>query len=146
MDSSSVPSQMNSFYGDSMMASVGGERVKVALRVRPLMPHESSRGDDSIVAVQDQQHCLLSLKTGTKGFRFNAVLDEKTKQSEVFSGCGVHVIITTLITCCLGTDRFRFRGVFSYYIRLWLNRLGEDLHYVGCWRPPREGGLDSIRW
>jgi hypothetical protein len=82
---------MNSFYGDSMMASVGGERVKDALRVRPMMPHELSRGDEGIVSVQDQQHCLLQLKTGAKGFRFNAVLDEKTKQSEVFTGCGVHV-------------------------------------------------------
>jgi hypothetical protein len=70
---------MNSFYGDSMMASVGGERVKVALRVRPMMQHELIRGDDSMVSVSDSQHCLLQLKTGTKGFRFNAVLDEKTK-------------------------------------------------------------------
>jgi len=54
MDGSNVPSQMNSFYGDSMMASVGGERVKVALRVRPMMPHELSRGDESMVSVQDQ--------------------------------------------------------------------------------------------
>ena len=76
---SGIPSQMNSFYGDSMLASVGGERVKVALRVRPMMPHELSRGDDSIVSAPDSQHCLLHLKTGTKSFRFNAVLDEKTK-------------------------------------------------------------------
>jgi hypothetical protein len=82
---------MNSFYGDSMMASVGGERVKVALRVRPMMGHEQSRGDEHMAAVPDSQHCLLQLKTGTKSFRFNAVLDEKTKQSDVFNGCGVHV-------------------------------------------------------
>ncbi len=83
---------MNSFYGDSMMSNVGGERVKVALRVRPMMPHEHQRGDESIVSVADQQHALLNLKTGTKSFRFNAVLDDSTKQSDVFNGCGVHVI------------------------------------------------------
>jgi hypothetical protein len=44
---------MNSFYGDSMMSNVGGERVKVALRVRPMMIHENSRGDESIVNVAD---------------------------------------------------------------------------------------------
>ena len=42
---------MNSFYGDSTLASVGGERVKVAVRVRPIMPHE--RGDESLVTVAD---------------------------------------------------------------------------------------------
>ncbi len=36
-----------------MMASVGGERVKVALRVRPMMQHELSRGDESMVSVSD---------------------------------------------------------------------------------------------
>jgi Cdc6-like AAA superfamily ATPase len=34
---------------------------------------------------------LLSLKTGTKSFRFNAVLDEKARQADVFQQCGVHV-------------------------------------------------------
>lgn len=62
-----------------MMTSVGGERVKVALRVRPMMPHEYSRQDENIVSVTDQQHCLLQLKTGAKNFRFNAVLDETAK-------------------------------------------------------------------
>ncbi len=74
-----------------MLSSVGGERVKVALRVRPMMQHEQSRGDESIVSVADNQHALLNLKTGSKGFRFNAVLDESTKQSDVFNCCGVHV-------------------------------------------------------
>lgn len=76
-----------------MLTSVGGERVKVALRVRPMMPHEQSRGDESIVSVADNQHALLNLKTGGKSFRFNAVLDESTKQSDVFNCCGVHVRI-----------------------------------------------------
>ena len=88
-----MPSQMNSFYGgDSIMMNAGGERVKVALRVRPMMPHELNRGDENIITAHDNQHVLLSLKSGTKSFRFNAVLDEKTRQSEVFNLCGVHVI------------------------------------------------------
>jgi hypothetical protein len=36
-----VPSEMNSFYGgDMLQAAGGGERVRVAMRVRPMMPHE----------------------------------------------------------------------------------------------------------
>ncbi len=72
---------MNSFYGggaESGMAA-GGERVRVAMRVRPMMPHELNRGDDNIITTPDQQHVLLSLKSGTKSFRFNAVLDEKAR-------------------------------------------------------------------
>lgn len=53
--------------------------MRVAMRVRPLMPHETTRGDENIINVPDIQHVLLSLKAGTKSFRFNAVLDEKTK-------------------------------------------------------------------
>jgi hypothetical protein len=45
------------------------------------------------VNVADNQHAMLSLKTGAKSFRFNAVLDETTKQSDVFNCCGVHVRI-----------------------------------------------------
>ena len=106
LDPGNVPSQMNSFYGDSMISNVGGERVKVALRVRPMMPHEMSRGDDSIVNVADNQHALLNLKTGSKSFRFNAVLDETTKQSDVFNGCGVHVILPAMTKpCVIGIDR-----------------------------------------
>jgi hypothetical protein len=90
-----------------MMSNVGGERVKVALRVRPMMPHENSRGDENIINVADNQHALLTLKTGTKSFRFNAVLDETTKQGDVFNCCGVHVshiYNPILISFILGVD------------------------------------------
>ena len=124
LDPGNVPSQMNSFYGDSMISNVGGERVKVALRVRPMMPHEMSRGDDSIVNVADNQHALLNLKTGSKSFRFNAVLDETTKQSDVFNGCGVHVILPAMTKpCVIGIDRLCPRGLLCDHLRLRLDRL-----------------------
>ena len=77
---------MNSFYGGGGDTSIaaGGERVRVAMRVRPMMPHELNRGDDNMVTTPDQQHVLLSLKSGTKSFRFNAVLDETARQADVF--------------------------------------------------------------
>ena len=32
-----MPTEMNSFYGgDNMMSAAGGERVRVAMRVRPM--------------------------------------------------------------------------------------------------------------
>lgn len=82
---------MNSFYGGDNMMQGGGERVRVAMRVRPLMPHELNRGDENIITIPDNQHVLLSLKSGTKSFRFNAVLGDNVRQSEVFQLCGVHV-------------------------------------------------------
>jgi hypothetical protein len=75
-----IPSEMNSFYGgDMLQAAGGGERVRVAMRVRPMMPHEQSRADENIITAPDSQHVLLSLKTGSKSFRFNSVLDENIK-------------------------------------------------------------------
>lgn len=47
---------MNSFYGgggDTGMPAAGGERVRVAMRVRPMMPHELNRGDDDIITAPD---------------------------------------------------------------------------------------------
>ncbi len=71
---------MNSFYGGEQLqvAGGGGERVRVALRVRPMMAHETRRSDESVVTVSDVNHCLLNLKSGTKSYRFNAVLDDRT--------------------------------------------------------------------
>lgn len=55
-----MPSHMNSFYGansaeNAMVPAMGGggERVRVAMRVRPLMPHELNRGDENIITVPD---------------------------------------------------------------------------------------------
>jgi hypothetical protein len=48
---------MNSFYGgggmDGGMMAAGGERVRVAMRVRPMMPHELNRGDENIITAPD---------------------------------------------------------------------------------------------
>jgi kinesin family protein 12 len=100
---------MNSFYADNnngsgggnMMVpagmSGGGERVRVAMRVRPMMPHETNRADENAITTPDTQHVLLSLKSGTKSFRFNAVLDETKKQSEVFNACGVHELLDSAL-------------------------------------------------
>jgi hypothetical protein len=46
---------MNSFYdGDPLSNGTGGgERVRVAMRVRPLMGHELNRADENICSVPD---------------------------------------------------------------------------------------------
>ncbi len=75
-------SQMQSFYGGEQMGGMmggGGERVRVALRVRPLLQHELVRADENIITVPDVMHALINIRTGAKSFRFNAVLDEKSK-------------------------------------------------------------------
>lgn len=75
----------------------GGERVRVALRIRPMQPHEIQRQDQSILAVADPTHVHLNLKSGPKQFRFNAVLPEQTSQIEVFSTCGVPDILDSAL-------------------------------------------------
>ena len=44
----------------------GGERVKVAVRLRPMQPHELQRNDQAIVSPNDQTHVLLNLRQGVK--------------------------------------------------------------------------------
>ena len=46
---------MNSFYGgENMMQGVGGgERVRVAMRVRPMLSHELTRQDENIITIPD---------------------------------------------------------------------------------------------
>jgi len=85
----------NSFYEDSN--GIGGERVRVAMRLRPMLAHETSRSDNSIVSVPDSTHVHLNLKTGLKQFRFNAVLPQTTTQIEVFQQCGVHELVDSAL-------------------------------------------------
>ena len=45
---------MNSFYeGEAGMGNAGGERVRVAMRVRPMLPFELNRGDENIITAPD---------------------------------------------------------------------------------------------
>ena len=93
----------SSFYGGSDPNNVtsgqigGGERVSVAMRLRPMMPHETQRGDGSVISMPDTTHVHLNLKTGAKSFRFNAVLPETTSQTEVFQKCGVNELIDSAL-------------------------------------------------
>ena len=75
----------------------GGERVRVAMRLRPMMPHETSRKDGTVVSVANQTHVHLNLKTGAKQFRFNAVLNQDCTQLDVFGKCGVSEMIDSAL-------------------------------------------------
>ena len=56
----------NSFYDTNTQGLSGGERVRVAMRLRPMMPHELTRSDNTIVNVADPTHVHLNLPTGPK--------------------------------------------------------------------------------
>lgn len=79
----SVTSQSNntSFY--SQDGGMSGERVRVAVRIRPLMKHE--KGHQKIVDVEGINKIYLKMEgSSQKGFRFNAVLSDDTTQQQVF--------------------------------------------------------------
>ena len=118
-----------------MMSGVGGERVRVAMRVRPLMSHETTRGDENIITCPDNQHVLLNLKTGTKSYRFNAVLGDRTKQSEVFNLCGVHVRnLNSLMHLHIGIARLFIRRLLGNHICLWIDWIRKELFYCWLWQ------------
>ena len=54
-DNQSAHSMASSFYDANNQTSthIGSERVRVAMRLRPMMPHELGRQDKSIVSVSD---------------------------------------------------------------------------------------------
>lgn len=39
--------------GGMMSTGSGGERVRVAMRVRPMMPHEMNRADENAITTPD---------------------------------------------------------------------------------------------
>ena len=82
-NSVSVSTNSNNMSFYSQDGGMGGERVRVAVRVRPLMKHE--RGHEAILDAVDLRNIHLQTETQkTKGYRFNAVLNEKTTQDKVF--------------------------------------------------------------
>ena len=88
-----------SFYSNKPGSeSIGGESVRVALRVRPLSNLEVKRGDDNILSAPDARHIqVVTNKGGAKVFRFNAALDESTLQAEVFQQTCVFDLIDSAL-------------------------------------------------
>lgn len=79
----SVASQSNNMSFYSQDGGMSGERVRVAVRIRPLMKHE--KGHQNILEVEGINKVYLRMEgTNQKGFRFNAVLSEDTTQQQVF--------------------------------------------------------------
>jgi hypothetical protein len=74
-----------------------GESVRVCVRCRPLNEKESSSGDECCVSVTNPQSLQLSLKSGTKNYRFHQVMGEKHTQGQMFSESGVHVLLDSVL-------------------------------------------------
>lgn len=55
-----------------------GERVWVAVRIRPFQPHEA--GHKKIVDSEDNTKVTLATPEGRKAYKFNAVIDENASQ------------------------------------------------------------------
>ena len=80
-------------------AGTTGERVKVAVRCRPMQPHETQRNDDAVVQCVDATTLVLKQAGGQqpKQFTFNAVLNEGTRQGDVFNCCSVNELIDSAL-------------------------------------------------
>ena len=131
-------------YSTSTMLS-GGERVKVAVRLRPLQPHELSRNDATIVTPADQTHVHLNLKQGVKQFRFNAVLPEQTTQQEVFQVCAVNELIDSALEGYSAT-MFAYGQTGSGKTYTMMGR--EERLASDGWQPDQNDGLflQSVRY
>lgn len=99
LDNSRQGNADQSFYSDApSMGGGGGERVQVAVRCRPMQPHERKNNDQNIVTMQSNNQIVMSLPDGKhQQFTFNAALNENTRQSDVFQQCGVHELINSAL-------------------------------------------------
>lgn len=87
-------------YSDNQsdMQRNSGERIQVAVRCRPLQNHERQRGDENVVSCDSATNLTLTLPgSSQKQFRLNAVLNENSRQIDVFQTCGVHELINSAL-------------------------------------------------
>lgn len=83
--------RQQSYDTDEIGDSVGGERVKVVVRIRPMNSMELKREDQSTIQAIDDTH--IQCDEANKVFRFNAALNENNLQEDVFNKCGVIELI-----------------------------------------------------
>ena len=72
---------MDSTYSQTSEA-FSGERVRVAVRTRPLMAHETQRKDKMVVKFDENKENTLICENSageSKQFTFNAVMDPSTR-------------------------------------------------------------------
>ena len=63
-----------------------------------MQPHEKARNDSNVLSVTSNTNIVLSIPGQQhKQFTFNAVLNEKTRQAEVFTQCGVNEMINSAL-------------------------------------------------
>lgn len=90
----STHSHNTSFY--SQNGDMSGERVRVAVRIRPLMKHESSH-KNALETENMKKVYINSAGMNTKGYRFNVVLPENTTQDQVFEHCNIPDLIDSAL-------------------------------------------------
>ena len=70
----------------SSKAEIGGESIKVLVRVRPLNQAELAENNDSVVSILNDQSLNVTSADGKKSFRcsFDSVLGPTSTQNEVY--------------------------------------------------------------
>jgi len=84
---------------EESMIATNGESVLVAVRVRPMNNTELSRGDDCCLKVFNERELQIYQKGSQKLYQFNSVMQEATRQDEVFMRCSISVIYISLLIC-----------------------------------------------
>ena len=74
-----------------------GECVRVCVRSRPLNEKEIAAGDSSCITVVNSQTLQLTLKSGSKNYRFHQVMEEKYTQGQMFTDSGVHILLDSVL-------------------------------------------------
>ena len=104
------------------------DNIKVAVRVRPLLPAEQDKGGSSVLAVSDDYRKLKVVVGGPAGatmqreFLFDACLGPEVGQEEVLRLCGINQLLDAALS---GYNVTVFAhgqtGEYTYYLSLRLH-------------------------
>lgn len=62
-----------------------------------MQPHETNRDDEAVIQCVDATNLVLQVGGQPKQFTFNAVLNESTRQGDVFNFCSVNELIDSAL-------------------------------------------------
>lgn len=74
-----------------------GEAVKVCLRIRPVMEHETRNNAKIVLAKMNNNTCYLNINGGQRDYTFSQVFEPDASQQDIFAQSGVTNLIASVL-------------------------------------------------
>jgi len=74
-----------------------GETVKVCLRIRPMVQHETNRKLISVLERLNDNTCHMNINGNMREYKYSHVFNENTSQVEIFANSGVTQLLNSVL-------------------------------------------------